>query len=360
MKLYAEKDKRIKAAAAVCACTLALNALTGCVLDLSPKDDTSGSESAASESAAQSDEKVSVPGVESLSAETAKDILNDAGLFYEVILEESDQPENTVIMQYPGKGEKIAKNGTVTIVVAKASEKSKAPASQAVNDSDIILVPDFTSQTYEQAKLYFESRGVNVTFTSKYSSEYDYNTIISQSITPNTYLKKGSSISFEVSLGAQAQSSTPAPQPAQKKVASFSGVSDSSHLPNEPGYTYVAENVLNYNGKCWTENKSGVGIGEYVMFSNSTEVMVSACGIVNGYTVDNDRFMKNGRLTKVTFQGDNAADSFTFTISPDSMREQVFDFPRTIRTKNLKIIITDAVSGSSYDDTCISVIIPYQ
>lgn len=362
------KKSRTKAAAFICACALVITSSAGCTIDLthsSQKSSNSVTESSSVSSAAETEEteKISVPGLESLSVDTAKDILNEAGLFYNVKEEESDEAENTVIMQYPEKGEKVEKGSTVTLVVAVS--KSVTPSVSSENGSDMILVKNFVGQSYDQAKQYYEDNGIIVTRTDEWNSHYPYGTVISQSImqnySTNSYIKKGSTISFVMSLGTKSQTTYPTTStPVERKVATFSSVTSSGYLPDEYGYTYKPENVLNFNGKCWSENAKGVGIDEYVMFSSSTTVAVSSCGIVNGYTVDYDRFTKNGRLTKVTFQGDNSNDRFTFYVDKDSMAEQIFDFGRTIYTKNLKIIIADAVSGTKYDDTCISVIIPYQ
>ncbi len=361
MKKMTNMRRASKAALMCCAIALFTSAVSGCSLDLS---NTDHSESAAAV------EQVSVPDVvsASLSLETAHEILAQAGLTYSVKEEKSDKEPGTVIMQYPEKGEKVDKGSMVTLVVAAGAAQdnnTNAPVVQNSN-SNSVLVKNFVGQSFDEAKWYYESNGITVEYTEVYTNDYAYGVVSWQSFlpgdSPNTYIDKGSTISFQVSLGSTVNTAPAAPVKPQiqssGKIASFGYVRASDSLPNEGSYTYIPDNVLNNNGRCWTENKSGVGIGEYVVFTNPEPVTVSSCGIVNGYTVDKDRFTKNGRLTAVTIEGDDA--SYTYSIDPNSMEEQIFVFDEPMHTRLLKIIIAGAISGTKYDDTCISQINPYQ
>ncbi len=366
--------KYTKYIALLCAIIMFSVSSSGCVIDLSSElNDISYPE--------QVVEQVSVPGVVSLSVETAADILAKAGLTYCVKEEKSDSAEGTVILQYPANGEKIDKGGQVTLVVSIGNgEESNQESTQEIQEStpenikqntspivqesnnNVVLVKNFVGQSIDSAKSYYESNGLTVKYDEVYTNSYSRGIVIWQSLMPSdsdSYVEKGETISFQVSAGSAATvTSTPAARSTQRRVASFSKVSASSVLPDEGVYTYIPENILNFNGKCWTEDKSGVGIGEYVEFKNSNPVTVSSCGVVNGYTLDYERFTNNGRLTKVKFQGDDK--SYTFNIDSNSMQEQIFEFPEPMYTRSLKIIIADAISGTKYSDTCISVIIPYQ
>ena len=363
-----KKKQRIKAVA--CLTALLLTSFTGCALDLSTNEDNSSSDSA-SVSGNENSEKVSVPNVEKLSFDTAKTIVTDAGLIYTVVEEESEETKGTVLMQYPPRDEKVDRGSSITLVIAKPILNDSSSLSSAVSSApsgDMVYIGNYVrGWKLKDAEAFLKSQNIGVIANYKQDpQESAAGTIIEQSVPEGTYLHKGDTIAFTVSTGAAEssaapiQSKAPSAAPSLSAVALFSGVVASSTLPAEKGYTYEAKNILRDDGTCWTEGVKGVGKGQYVMFTNSSAVSVSGCGMKNGYTIDADRFTKNGRLSSVTFQGDDPNDSFTFAVDVYSMQEQKFTFPRTIKTKTLKIIISDAISGSSYDDTCISLIIPYQ
>ena len=101
---------------------------------------------------------------------------------------------------------------------------------------------------------------------------------------------------------------------------------------------------------------NGVGIGEYFEFYTPTAQTVSQCTLINGYTLDKERFYNNGRLSEVTFEFSDGT-RYKYSIDPNSMSEQVFYFPREIQTTSVKVIISNAVSGDKYDDTCLSFVL---
>ena len=63
-------------------------------------------------------------------------------------------------------------------------------------------------------------------------------------------------------------------------------------------------------------------------------------------------------MSKVTFEFSDG-DRYTAEIDPDSRDVQTIEFPKAVDTKSLKIIIEEVKSGDSYDDTCITLIMPY-
>lgn len=365
MKNDTSKMRALRLAAAICVCAVLLTSFSGCALDLSTKEEDTSSESGAV-SGSEDGEKVSVPNVEKLSFETAITIVTDAGLTYSVVEEESEEAKGTVIMQYPPRDEKVDRGSSVTLVIAKPIEQASSSAAESSSGAkeDMVYIGNYVrGWKIKDAEAFLKSQNIGVIVNYEQDTQQsDAGTIIGQSVPEGTYLHRGDTIAFTVSNGPAVQQSVPSQpaSPSLSSVALFSGVSASSTLPTEKGYTYMATNILRDDGTCWSEGVKGVGKGEYVMFTNASAVSVSGCGIKNGYTIDFDRFTKNGRLSSVTFRGDNPDDSFTFNLDTKSMTEQKFAFPRTIRTKSLKIIINDAVSGTVYDDTCISLIIPYQ
>ena len=138
----------------------------------------------------------------------------------------------------------------------------------------------------------------------------------------------------------------------------FHNVMASSTLKPESGYTYDVTNALHDDDTCWSEGVSGVGVGEYIMLYDSNVQTVKGCQIVNGYARDKTVFNNNSRMSKVTFEFSDGS-TYTTDIDPDRMDLQTIEFPNPVQTTSLKIIIADAKSGDKYDDTCITLIMPY-
>ena len=346
-----------KAFAVICICSLVCSLFSGCTLNLS------GGDQGGNEISSQSSD-VPVPNVEGLSLDNAKDLLNSAGFVYDVKEEASNENDNIVIRQYPESGQSVPKGSRVTIIVSKSlnndvssskqTEKAAASSSKSTASQQTgVLVKNFVGKSIDEAKNYFESSGIVVQTVITEDATYSPMVVSAQSVEPGTYIEKGSTIVLSywtVGRGG-----------LQREVTMFMDVMTSSgNYVDSNGVAFGPAGVLNTNDKtCWGENASGIGRGEYLQFNNSSKVGVSACGIYNGFNESSDTFKQYGRLTQVTFQGDNSSDRFTFDVDPDNMNEQVFTFPRTISTKTLRVIITDATPGTRYPVTCISCVIPY-
>ena len=315
-----KSTKNFRTLSVICACAVVLTSGAGCSINVGQSADdaqqpavSSAAEETVSSAAAET-EKVGVPKVEGLSVDNAKDILNKAGFQYEVQEDStSTEKDGTVISQFPVAGDKIEKGSKVTIIVARPEkEEAAAPAASEPATEPAVV-----------------------------ESNNDSN-IVNTPVPP--------------------QITAPAPTPSKTAQVGFENVYDSGHLDSETvsgvTYTYGPNNVLNNNGKCWAENKSGVGKWAYVAFSSFDAVSVSGIGIWNGYDGTSDQFYNNGRVTKVRVTTDN--DSFDFYLNANTMGEQYFGFGATVYTHNLKITILDAIKGDKYDDTCISEIVPYQ
>ena len=98
------------------------------------------------------------------------------------------------------------------------------------------------------------------------------------------------------------------------------------------------------------------------MFSDASEQQVKTINIVNGFAKSKQLYNENGKIKRVRFEfsdgssysadltvRSNAADSNYYTVDSVTL-------PRTISTTYVKIVIEEAVEGTKYDDTCITLV----
>ena len=265
---------------------------------------------------------------------------------------------DNIAKQEPVAGTTVEYGSTVTIYVSKGYDPAQ-----------YVQLGDYKGQNITDVKKDLEAKGLKVTYSKDTKSSLPENTIISQSIEPGIYCKKGTTVKFVVSKPEAQSTASTASTVSQNQTNSqnnqnithsspvFHHVTSSSYLAPQGSYTYTEKNILRNNGSCWCEGVDGSGVGEYVMFYDENTQYVSACSIINGYNHDSETFNKNGRLTKVTFEFSNGK-QFTFDVDPNTMNEQTFYFGEAIATTSLKIIIADAQDGTEFQDTCISLIVP--
>ena len=291
--------------------------------------------------------KVWVPNVVGMSLEDAEKKIKDSSL--EPRIKEyqysSSVKENHIISQDPkGDGSEqshVKKHSEVYLVVSKGEDMS-----------NYVQIGDYTGQDINKVKKDLEGVGLKVDYSYSDHDTYKKDQIISQNTASGTYVEKGSTIKFDVSTGNK---------PGTKKNSAkpiFHGVSASSILAPESGYTYDPSNALHDDDTCWTEGVDGDGVGEYIMLYDSEVQTVSGCQIKNGYTKSEEAFNNNGRLSKVTFEFSDGS-TYTTDIDPNRMDLQTIEFPEPVETTSLKIIIAEAKTGDKYEDTCITLIMPY-
>lgn len=142
----------------------------------------------------------------------------------------------------------------------------------------------------------------------------------------------------------------------------FHSITSSSNLVSSNGTVYSPENICYDDTNCWAEGKSDSGEGEWIMFSDDKEQRVSEIGIVNGFAKSAKLYNENGKIKRVRFEfsdgssysayltaRSNATDSNYYTV--DTVR-----LPHTVSTKYVKIIIDEALEGTKYNDTCITLV----
>ncbi len=93
----------------------------------------------------------------------------------------STREDGIVFLQNPNPGQKIdIKKETIKISVAKTIK--------------MVLIPDVTGNSYNDAKSILEGKGFTVTATPQTSSEYDFGTVINTYPAPETEYEEGSNV----------------------------------------------------------------------------------------------------------------------------------------------------------------------
>ena len=300
-----------------------------------------------SQSEIDAETEVQVPNVVGMSLKDAENIIKQASLQPRVKeYQYSDSvEENCVISQDPegGNNERssVKKNTEVFLVVSKGKDMS-----------NYVKLDDYTGRDINQVRKELEGVGLKVEYSYSDHESYKKDQIISQDTAQGSYVEKGKTVGFDVASGNKPVASRASSKPV------FHSVSASSVLEPQGAYDYKPENALHDDKTCWTEGVDGDGVGEYIMLSDKDVQTVRGCQITNGYILDEDTFRNNGRLSKVTFEFSDGS-TYTADIDPDRMDLQTIEFPEPVETTGIKIIIAEAKSGDKYEDTCITLIMPY-
>lgn len=134
----------------------------------------------------------------------------------------------------------------------------------------------------------------------------------------------------------------------------------SSTLPNYGSITYYPSNVLDNDSKtAWTENASGLGIGESITltYKDSTPYDINNIYFLDGYTKDQDTFNSNSTPTQLTLSVNGSkVGVINLQDTPDP---QVAHLPFPITIKNgdrLTFTIDEVTKGinDKVNDTNIS------
>lgn len=150
---------------------------------------------------------------------------------------------------------------------------------------------------------------------------------------------------------AEGEPKTPgAPQSFRSIVsrASASSVYSGDDL-GEHGPENLYDGSLKTN---WTEDVSGIGIGEYVVFSLKGTCAVNGLQIYTGSHLTKTNFRKNGRPSELllTF---STGETLTVPLE-DTYDLQEITFDRFYYTDSIKVTIQDVYTGTTYTDTVIA------
>lgn len=148
-------------------------------------------------------------------------------------------------------------------------------------------------------------------------------------------------------------------------VPIFTEIEASSELVSSKGTVYKAQNVCYDNDDCWAEGVDGTGKGEWIMYTAKKEQKVKGVEIINGFAKSANLYNQNGKIKTVRFEfsdGSSYTADLTVHSNATSDNYRTYDYielPYTVSTTYIKIVIVDAVKGSKYDDTCITMIAPH-
>jgi hypothetical protein len=131
----------------------------------------------------------------------------------------------------------------------------------------------------------------------------------------------------------------------------------SSSLKSDGGFTYGPENL--YDGdwqNAWVEGAEGDGIGESLTLTMKTPQKATKLSIYNGYRKDRQTFLANNRVKSLAVCLNGAA---PFTVELKDGYEAISTIPVPKDTgplKTAKLTIQSVYPGTSYHDTCISMV----
>lgn len=133
-----------------------------------------------------------LPDLKKMTESQAKTAIKDAGMKVGTVTEEysSDIAEGLVMGQSPAAGSKVPKGTTVNIVISKGPEG--------------ISMPDLLGMDYEDAKELLEESGLKLgKVTKEYSSEYEKNQVMEQSVDAEENVEEGTKINLVISKGPE-------------------------------------------------------------------------------------------------------------------------------------------------------------
>lgn len=160
-------------------------------------ESTQTTESSIEQTSTSADDKnkVTVPKVEGMTKDDAIKALNEVGLGYRAVVQNSDRvSEGTVISQGTAAGKKVAKNTQIIITVSGGKEVKN------------ITVPSVTGKTESEARTALEADGFVVDVDYQYSSTVENGKVIKAS--PSGSVAQGSTITITVSRGKEIKNVT--------------------------------------------------------------------------------------------------------------------------------------------------------
>jgi len=213
----------------------------------SKKDDTAQEEVTPTETAAPTEEEVTVPSILGKTPEEAKEILNQLGLGMEKVGEEasSEYAKGQIMAQNQESGTKVPKNTTIGYTLSTGEST--------------ITVPNVVGQLQADAEAALKDIGLDTSITREYSDEVAAGRVISVSPEVGSTVSKGDVISVVVSKGVEG---------VQVQVPSVGGLSEEQ-----------AKSVLERLGLSVivkTGSSNSVGQGEVITQSITSGTMVDA------------------------------------------------------------------------------------
>ena len=141
-------------------------------------------------------ETQAMPGVEGLSVDKAKKILEDLGFIVRIVEEYSPIEKDAVVLQDIQSGVEFEIGGAVTLIVSAGPDPSTA-------DGIPVNMPDFVNMAFTDALKEAASLGLTLTVNREYSLTVEKDIVISQNIAKDSEIISGSKVEITVSLGVE-------------------------------------------------------------------------------------------------------------------------------------------------------------
>ena len=138
-----------------------------------------------------------MPDLMGLTRDVAVNQLRAIGMSPNIIYEESEEPEGTVIDQKPKAEETITKRTGINLTIS--SGKSESPAPQP----EFVEVPLITDMSFAEAEAVLRALGLYVQKTEQFSDDVELGEVIEQSPLKGAKLAPGETVFLSVSKGAE-------------------------------------------------------------------------------------------------------------------------------------------------------------
>lgn len=146
-----------------------------------------------------------------------------------------------------------------------------------------------------------------------------------------------------------------------KSASYFKSASASSVLPDQAGHNYSASNVLKNDGKCWCEDASDYGEGEWIRLDLPEMERVSGLRIVNGYAGTTTQYEYNSKISELSIEfSDGRSTIVSLNVFKTNERNtiQSIRFNAPVDTDYIKLTINSVTKGEC-KDTCLTFVEPF-
>lgn len=131
-----------------------------------------------------------------------------------------------------------------------------------------------------------------------------------------------------------------------------SAVSASSSLKATSTNNYRPTNLLDGDlATAWNEGAEGPGLGEWVRFEFSRQIVLSRIEIANGYQKDDDRFRGNPRVRSLEVAYSNGTTQLITLVDTEEFQSIT---PTRQPVEWVKLTIVSVYPGDEWDDTALS------